>query len=96
MSPSRGSGGISPLLLFIPFSPASGHFSGLLFPLDRSCNRIDDSLCYMVSDFDCFFLFSFFFSLFLLSFYWHPKMAEDLIGTYSVSSVLLVSVSVGQ
>jgi len=32
----------------------------------------------------------------LLSFYWHPKMAEDLIGTYSVSSVLLVSVSVGQ
>jgi len=31
----------------------------------------------------------------LLSFYWHPKLAEDLIGTYSVSSVLLVSVSVG-
>merc|ERR1712063_47288 len=31
----------------------------------------------------------------LLSFYWHPKLAEDLIGTCSVSSVLLVSVSVG-
>lgn len=31
----------------------------------------------------------------LLSFYWHPKLAEDLIGTYSLSSLLLVSVSVG-
>lgn len=31
----------------------------------------------------------------VLSFYWHPKMAEDLIGTYSTSSHILVSVSVG-
>jgi hypothetical protein len=30
------------------------------------------------------------------SFYWHPKMAEDLIGTHSTSSHLLVSVSVGE
>lgn len=31
----------------------------------------------------------------MLSFYWQPKMAEDLIGTHSTSSHLLVSVSVG-
>jgi len=31
----------------------------------------------------------------LLSFYWHPQMTKDLIGTYSTSSHLLVSVSVG-
>nr|CAH0104018.1 unnamed protein product [Daphnia galeata] len=31
----------------------------------------------------------------MLSFYWHPKMAEDLIGTHSSSSHLLISVSVG-
>lgn len=31
----------------------------------------------------------------LLSFYWHPEMTKDLIGTYSTSSHLLVSVSVG-
>lgn len=31
----------------------------------------------------------------ILSFYWHPKMAEDLIGTHSTSSLLLVSVSIG-
>lgn len=31
----------------------------------------------------------------MLSFYWHPKMAEDLIGTHSTSSYVLVSVSVG-
>lgn len=36
------------------------------------------------------------FWFFWVSFYWHPKLAEDLIGTCSVSSVLLVSVSVGQ
>lgn len=31
----------------------------------------------------------------VLCFYWHPQMAEDLIATYSTSSHLLVSFSVG-